>query len=370
MDRNMDQCKGRSIAAALTLATLFSAGAANAQTSRPWSPRPTPLTPTAGVRTPVDPLGQAAERQHLADQIVEQLRLAHQSAGRGADQTAARAAVEALRAIAVIRDQAIGGTTHAVALQVALTAVREAGDFADRFGRVDAAAVSRLVAVHQTPSAARLDTSRLTPGGAITTYLAVARGRLVFATGGGPLAAEAVSILADLSSRQHRLTTQGDAQSAAAGRLAADVSLMYRRAAADIDPASAAVLGRLGRSLVEHSLAAAAVPVLRRSVAMQPLRENVAALAKATRITGDHATSEQLHQALASEPLPTGRPLTVMTPQQFAATGPRRPSTATATATAGQPDPAIRTASRPESRPAVAAVLDPSTTGGSFFGRR
>ncbi len=369
--------KARPIAAALATATtgaiaLLLIDPVVAEDAGRWLPRPTPLTPAAAHRPAADPLGDAAERQHLADQVVEQLRLAHQSAGRGADQTAGRAAVESLRAVAMLRDASTGGTTHAAALQVAMTAIREAEDFADRFGRVDAAAVRRLVAVHQTPAAANLDTTSLTPADAATAYLTVALGRLVYAAGGGPLAAEAVSILGDLAARQHRLADQGDGQSAAAARLAADVSLMYRRAAARIDPDGAAVLGRLGRSLLDRSLTEAAVPVLQRSVALQPLRENVYALAQATERTGDHVTSQNLQEALATRPLPTRRPLTVMSPQQFAATGPlRSPAGPIADL---HSDPAVHLDRSPGLiRPAGSirsAVVDPSAGGGTFFGRR
>lgn len=267
-----------------------------------------------------DPINHHARTADLAQSAVDQLRSAHFAARRGAFHSAKESATQTLRIIASLRDSQTGGNLHTSQLNEAITAIQESTDFTGRYGPVDQAALNRLVEVHQTPALHGVDTSSLTAERAIEAYLNYARQRWVEATIGGPLAAEATMILADLESAT--LTPQSNSNlTESRSRLhASELALMYRRAAVEIGPDNPQATAELGRNLLSRSMPAIAKELLLLSVKQKPTRQSVEDLMRAASQSGDDQLAAECQQQLASANLPSELPVQVMSPAQFAKT--------------------------------------------------
>ncbi|MEO9594468.1 hypothetical protein [Rhodopirellula bahusiensis] len=267
-----------------------------------------------------DPINHHARTAELAQSAVSQLRSAHFAARRGALHTAKESATQTLRIIASLRDSQTGGNLHTSQLNEAITAIRESTDFTGRYGPVDQAALNRLVEVHETPTLHGVNTSLLTAERAIEAYLNYARQRWVEATVGGPLAAEATMILADLESATLTPQSNSDLTESRSRLHASELALMYRRAAVEIGPDNPQATAELGRNLLSRSMPAIAKELLLLSVQQKPTRQSVEDLMRAANESGDANLAAECQQQLASTNLPSELPVQLMSPSQFAKT--------------------------------------------------
>ncbi|WP_236695911.1 tetratricopeptide repeat protein [Rhodopirellula islandica] len=325
-----------------------------------------------------DPINHHARTAELAQSAVDQLRSAHFAARRGAFHSAKESATQTLRIIASLRDSQMGGNLHTSQLNEAITAIRESTDFTGRYGPVDQAALQRLVDVHKTPALHGVNTSSLTAERAIEAYLNHARQRWVEATVGGPLAAEATLILADLEAAT--LTPQSSDLTESRSRLhASELALMYRRAAVEIGPDNPQATAELGRNLLRRSMPAIAKELLLLSVQQKPTRQSVEDLMRAASQSGDAQLAAECQQQLASTNLPSELPIQVLSPTQFSKTNqqfaaanstPTHSLSSQASARAGQ-SAYPQTASRPTSRNSVGQghLIVPAQNGRSVQSR-
>lgn len=268
---------------------------------------------------PSDQINVGSRKSQLAREAVEQLRVANWAAQRGAIASAHAAATQTLQTIAALRDTQVGSNEFAERLDESFTAIRESMDFAGRYGPVDTAAIDRLIEVHQTPVLKSISTSHLTAARAVEAYLAFAQSRLVEATRGGPLAAEAAMILADLESLIGNGTVEMPTEKSSLH--SAELALMYRRAAVEIAPENPDAAAELGRTLLKRSIPGAAKTYLLSSVQVRPTRQRVEALMQAAAMSGDFVLVNRCEQELATVSLPSELPIQVISPQEFARTG-------------------------------------------------
>jgi hypothetical protein len=110
--------------------------------------------------------------------------------------SAAAASTDALRLTAHSNDLRLSTSTASEQLRDALMAIREADDFAGRYGTVDSAAIARMVNSHHTKTLKEFDTSQLTGIIAADIYLDSARQMLESMAASDPLAAHAIALLA------------------------------------------------------------------------------------------------------------------------------------------------------------------------------
>lgn len=319
---------------------------------------------------PSDEINLGSRRSQLAAAAVEQLRIAHWAAQRGATESARQAATQTLRTIAALRDTDVNDNVYTLELNAAFIAIRESTDFSGRYGPVDTAAIERLIEVHQTAVLKGIDSSALTSARAVEAYLNFALDRLVNATEGGPLAAEATMILADLESLAASTHRTIDSPAEHSPLHAAELALMYRRASVAIQPNNAAASAELGRTLLRRSIPGAAKDLLLQSVRVAPTRQRVESLLEAAAKSGDFVLVDQCEKQLALTTLPSELPVTVMTPQDFARTGQTVPPPMPA-GSAGTMSPQYRVGSRPTQprgggralpglQPGAGEIVDPS----------
>lgn len=315
-----------------------------------------------------DPINHHARTAELAQSAVDQLRSAHFAARRGALHSAKESATQTLRIIASLRDSQTGDNLHTSQLNEAITAIRESTDFTGRYGPVDHAALHRLVEVHQTPALHGVNTSTLTAERAIEAYLNYARQRWVESTIGGPLAAEATMILANLESATLTPQSNSDLTESRSRLHASELALMYRRAAVEIGPDNPQATAELGRNLLNRSMPAIAKELLLLSVQQKPTRQSVEDLMRAANESGDDQLAAECQQQLASTGLPSELPVQVMSPsqfaethQQFAASSQHAIQQYSAPQTSAQPyQTQLYQAQRNHSRPSVATRQMPS----------
>ncbi|WP_250932094.1 hypothetical protein [Aporhodopirellula aestuarii] len=276
---------------------------------------------------PTDEINLGSRKSQLAAAAVGQLRIAHWAAQRGATESAKQAAIETLRTIAALRDAQNGDNAYTQELNTAFVAIRESMDFSGRYGPVDTAAIGRLIDVHQTPVLKGVATTHLTSARAVDAYLQFAQRRLVNATSGGPLAAEAAMILADLESIAANAGRSIDSLPEFSPLHSAELGLTYRRAAVEIAPENAAAAADLGRTLLKRSIPNAAKELLLQSVRVAPTRQRVESLLEAAAKSGDFVLVDQCEKQLATQQLPSELPVQMMSPQAFARTGQMLPNT-------------------------------------------
>ncbi|WP_144059409.1 hypothetical protein [Rhodopirellula sp. SWK7] len=303
---------------------------------------------------PPDEINLGSRKSQLAAAAVEQLRIAHWAAQRGATESAKQAATQTLRTIAALRDAQNGDNAYTTELNTAFVAIRESMDFSGRYGPVDTAAIGRLIEVHQTPVLKGVGTTHLTSARAVDAYLQFAQARLVNATSGGPLAAEATMILADLETLAANTGRSIDSPPEFSALHSSELALTYRRAAVEIAPQNADASADLGRTLLKRSIPNAAKELLLQSVRVAPTRQRVESLLEAAAKSGDFVLVDQCEKQLASQQLPSELPVRMMSPQEFARTGqnvpPAMASSVAATGVAtnqGPPAQQYRVATRP-----------------------
>lgn len=267
---------------------------------------------------PSDRINIGSRKSQLAVEAVEQLRVANWAAKRGAIASAQSAATGVLRTLASLRDTQAGGNYFSQQLGEGFVAIRESLDFAGRYGPVNTGAINRLIDVHQTPALKNVSTVHLTSARAIEAYLMFAKSKLVEATGGGPLAADAAMILADVET----LVSTGavDALANQSSLHSAELALMYRRAAVEIAPENADASAKLGRTLLKRSIPSAAKDMLLQSVRIAPTRQRMEDLLEAAAKSGDFVLVNQCEQQLASASLPSELPVRLLSAQEFART--------------------------------------------------
>ncbi|EMI56416.1 signal peptide protein [Rhodopirellula sallentina SM41] len=212
-------------------------------------------------------------------------------------------------------------------------------DFSGRYGPVDTAAIGRLIEVHQTPVLKGVNTTHLTSARAVDAYLQFAQQRLVNSTAGGPLAAEATMILADLETLAANAGRTIDSPPEFSALHSSELALTYRRAAVEISPDNADAAADLGRTLLKRSIPEAAKDLLLQSVRVAPTRQRFESLLEAAAKSGDFVLVDQCEKQLASNQLPSELPVKMMSPQEFARTGQTGPPAAMASAVNANPGP-------------------------------
>jgi len=227
-----------------------------------------------------------------------------------------------------------------------MTAIQESTDFSGRYGPVDTSALTRLIDVHQTPILHGVDTRRLTSSRAVGAYLGFAKEKLVLATQGGPLAADAILILARLEAAESKASQVNEAVAGHSRMHASELALMYRRAAVEIAPDNPQAAADLGRTLLTRSLPVDAKRYLQQSVQQAPTRQSVEDLLRAASLAGDFVVVDQCEKTLVARQLPSELPVTFLPPDQFARTH-QRYSGETQSNIARQSSPNVRVASRP-----------------------
>ena len=295
---------------------------------------------------PSDRIDIGSRKSQLAETAVEQLRLANWATKRGAIASAQAAASLTLRTIATLRDTQEGNNLHTEQINDCFVAIRESTDFAGRYGPVDTGAIERLIEVHKTPVLKQVATEHITSSRAVEAYLQFAKTRLVEATQGGPLAAEAAMILSDIES----LIAEGAVEPPTeTSRLhASALALTYRRAAVEIAPDNADAAAKLGRTLLRRSIPSAAKDLLLQSVQADPTRQRVESLLEAAALSGDFVLVDQCEKQLAAAQLRSELPIKVMSPQAFARTTQPMPnSVASDTVSGSSTSPQYRVGSRP-----------------------
>lgn len=161
--------------------------------------------------------------------------------------SAAAASTEALRLTAHSNDLLLGTSTASEQLRDALMAIREADDFAGRYGTVDSAAIARMVNSHHTKTLKEFDTSQLTGIIAADIYLDSARQMLEAMAASDPLAAHAIALLA----KSYR-------QRASESPLALATSVHLMRAAVATAPGDRALVMELASVLDQANMKAEA----------------------------------------------------------------------------------------------------------------
>ena len=176
--------------------------------------------------------------------------------------SAAAASTEALRLTAHSNDLLLGTSAASEQLRDALMAIREADDFAGRYGTVDSAAIARMVNSHHTKTLKEFDTSQLTGIIAADIYLDSARQMLEAMAASDPLAAHAIALLA----KSYR-------QRASESPLALATSVHLMRAAVATAPADRALVMELASVLDQANMKAEA-QALHGRVASLPVNSN------------------------------------------------------------------------------------------------
>ena len=200
-----------------------------------------------------------------------------------------------------------------VALSTARNSLREAGDFLGRYGVVDRTSLERMVEAHQTLALKNVDLSRVTANIAADTYFDLARQKLMEATGGGLLAANALSIIAD-----SRLMIESS------NRIDRATSITCLRAALGGYPQSYQLANQLGYELLVDGRLAESEQLLKHALTISPSRSTWQNLAELHRRRGELSDSQAcLANSVASpEPLSPITEVYELSPQQFASVSP------------------------------------------------
>lgn len=173
--------------------------------------------------------------------------------------------IQALRTIARANDRQGGQAVHVRALTAALQALREAQDFIPRDPEMEAEIdVRRYLPAHRTPVFKNEIARKLTPQVAQLQYHVFARKQLVLASGGQPIAAEALVQLGKVSLQLYR--DEPDT-------LGGPTALAFYRAAETVDDENAQAARELGVLLASRGRLQQARKALLRSISIQPTAE-------------------------------------------------------------------------------------------------
>lgn len=214
--------------------------------------------------------------------VAEQARLTvehgYRLAEKGALYSARAEFIEALRGIAQGLDAHYGESAHTESLLEGVRALKEADDFvARRSSLEEPLKVSTIVATHRTrvPGVGGQESTVL----AMQKYYQFGQDRLAAATGGSPVAAEALYGLGKVY--------MAFGERAGGASIPGPKSMAYLGAALQVNPQHAMAANELGVFYARLGKLLNARAVLQQSVASQPLPENLRNLAVVYRRLGD-----------------------------------------------------------------------------------
>lgn len=286
-------------------ATASATAAASTRTAEPLTASPAAMSPESAIHS-----HRLRELAHVAAQN------AKQSLQRGATHSARRHATEALRLTVEMQDAATGNNEHARSLTTALDAIRESKDFCGQYGSVDARALSRMVAVHETSVLKDADLETMSGLQATEAYLKIAKEALVESAGGSNDACDALVMLGVI---EKRMGGDNDPHAGA-------VAMTMHRAAIEISDANPVAYRELGNTFMSQGMYAQAAWSFDRSVRLRPSRSAYQNLLDASRKLGDSDTSRRCLAALKDPSLPSGIAVKTLAPDAFAASYRPNPS--------------------------------------------
>ena len=179
-------------------------------------------------------------------------------------------------------------------LQIARTAIREARDFAGKYGDLDVAAMERVVLSHNTTVLKNLSLRGTPPTDAIDRYLNEARIRLARLATYRPEAAQAIDLIAAIQ------LGRGDED-----LLPSQTALCLRRAALQGQPENANLAERLGMHLAAQGLDSEAKWALEHAMTLNPSPAIHDTLMAVTQRAGDRANALRMAAQMRSR-LPSG----------------------------------------------------------------
>jgi hypothetical protein len=304
---------------------------------------PTSLKPFVATAPPgVD--GSPTALQHRAMQHLQQ---AESALRRRSPFIAAEQCQDALGCIAQSNQSSERRANAIAKLDEGLVALDELTDFLSHEDGSNPVVLARLIEAHSTTVLHDVDTVRLTAAQAADAYGQHARQRFADSVGSNPLSARILCTMA----MAHR-------EKNAHHHLA---SLWLLRAANDANPTDWYVANELGYALVQWGHFREAVPVLQRSLAVQPTQAAMSNLAAAHQQIGDVQAAESYRQQLVAAPPAAASPVTLLTPTDFARTA------APETYFAPQPLPTSPAPNSPALTPAPAAQEKTARLGFNIF---
>lgn len=289
-------------------------------------PGPTPTPPAATAMQSIAPPAATPPASVSPESAIHSHRLrelahaaaqnAKESLQRGATHSARRHATEALRLTVEMQDAATGNNEHARSLTTALDAIRESKDFCGQYGSVDARALSRMVAVHETSVLKDADLDTMSGLQATEAYLRVAKEALVQSAGGSNDACDALVMLGVI---EKRMGGDNDPHASA-------VAMTMHRAAIEISDTNPVAYRELGNTFMSQGLYPQAAWSFDRSVSLRPSRSAYQNLLDASRKLGDSDTARRCLTALKDPSLPSGIAVKTLAPDAFAASYRPNPS--------------------------------------------
>lgn len=233
----------------------------------------------------------------------------------GASYAAHAAAVDALRSLAAAADLRAGGKQASQAVNAALEAIREAGDFMGRYGDVETPAIERMVASHRTPVLKGYDLTNVTPLSAADNYLDYAREQLTIAAAGQPEAAQALVVLGNAERKRGEHPQN----------LRDSIAISCLRAAVGTTPQNPYLASELGYHAMQLGLLGEARWALELSLALQPSRPALQNLIETHRLAGNQAKAIELAAQLQQTGPPVPQPavnILQVSPEVFASISP------------------------------------------------
>ena len=209
----------------------------------------------------VTPTPELRAVEARVDQIV---RGGYHLAEKGAIYSARTEFVEALKLLAGAHDSAAGCSRHAVALDAALTALREAADFLPRGSSTSIELRARdRAARHTTPLLHGPQAPQLSANQAAARYYTFAQEQLAYATGQSRVGAAALYGLG-------RIAAKGSTGDAASDLASAGPALVYFQASLMVDPSHYRAAHETGVLLAQCGRLDQARQMLQRAVAISP----------------------------------------------------------------------------------------------------
>ncbi len=288
--------------------------------------------------------------QMFAERATVQINEARQKLSRGAVMVARRDGWDVLQQVAQYRADEMQNALPVSTLASARIAIEEAQDFLGRYGPVDTVALKRFIEAHETQALKKVDVSQLTGHLAADTYFEEARRLLLMSTGGGPLVAQALTLIADSHLQQGTEVDQA-------------IALTCLRAAVGSNSGDGKVANQLGYELLRVGRLDEAEQALRYSLAAAPTPAAWQNLAELYRQHGDLEQARMCAVQATQAPGETTRVAQVVevSPEQFAQISPR-PQMADATAPTAGMNPNMQASAANGTMPNPAAV--PSRSNG------
>lgn len=264
----------------------------------------TTVAPVSESLTAVQLLRDCEEKTIAADGLLK----------RGAAYAAREEVIESIRCYAGATDLQHGGREATAALESALNAMREAGDFLGRYGNVDSAGIARMVASHETQILKDKELQSLTPHAAADTYLDFARQNLSLAVAGNGQGARLLLLLANAE----RARKSDD------NKIADALAITCLRAAVGSNPHDPLLASELGFLALRAGQLGEARWALQHSLDTQPSAPALQNLAETYRLAGD---SQKARELIARLPNPTSTAarsmlVTTVSPSTFAQISP------------------------------------------------